>query len=61
MKVIDSRNVVIAEGSLEHCNAIIRLAYCHPADVREEDELMYGDFLYGKGWAGILNVIDEKE
>ena len=55
-KVIDSIGAVIAKGTNKYCNNILRLAYCHPADVTEEDEIIYHDFLYGEGWSGTLHI-----
>jgi hypothetical protein len=60
-KVIDSGNNIIYTGSFKACNDIIRLSHCHPADVTEQDEITYHDFLFGTGWAGVLNVIKDEE
>jgi hypothetical protein len=54
-KVIDDRNKVVYGGSLESCMYVINLATCEPAEVTEEDEIIYGDFLKSS-WTGQLKI-----
>ena len=42
-KVIDDRNKVIYEGSLESCKRFKYICFCDPSEVTEADEVMYGE------------------
>jgi len=44
-KLIDDRNKVVYEGSLESCQHCLHLADCDPSEVTEIDEMLYGNFL----------------
>lgn len=55
MKLIDNDNTIFYEGSKEQCLKLHKIIYSNPRDVREEDEVQFGEVLY-KTFVGDIRI-----
>lgn len=55
MKLIDNDNNIFYEGSKEQCLRLHKIIYANPEDVREEDEVQFGQAIY-KTFVGDIRI-----